>query len=256
MEKLEKLKDLEIEFLYRKGFNDYQIARELEISNSTVFRWRKGKGLPAKNTKPTLQNRPIELSQENKEILCGILLGDGSLQYYPNYRWKSPIFKCDHGSAQKAYAESICNKLSNLGTTLKEYHRIDKRTNKEYTTFTVKTRANQALLPLYNELYSSGTKQITKSFLENFTIKSLAYLYMDDGYADQKTAYICTDAFSQESKEILVQHLKDNFNLNFSIVNHGKYYRLRLSQYDFGRFCTLVSPYIIESLKYKLKTVS
>ena len=51
---------------------------------------------------------------------------------------------------------------------------------------------------------------------------------MDDGYADQKTAYICTDSFSEKSKKILVKYIEDNFGLHFSIVNHGKYYRLRL----------------------------
>lgn len=53
---------------------------------------------------------------------------------------------------------------------------------------------------------------------------------MDDGYADQKTAYICTDSFSDKSKRILVEYIKSKFGLHFSIVNHGKYYRLRLSQ--------------------------
>lgn len=109
---------------------------------------------------------------------------------------------------------------------------------------------------MYNQLYRTGKKEICSEFLKNFTIRSLAYLYMDDGYADQRTAYICTDNFSNESKEILVKYIESNFSLHFSIVNHGKYYRLRLSQYDFLRFKELIEPYMEESLKYKLKTVS
>ena len=109
---------------------------------------------------------------------------------------------------------------------------------------------------MYNQLYSTGKKEVCLDFLRNFTIKSLAYLYMDDGYADQNTAYICTDNFSDESKRILVEYIKSKFGLHFSIVNHGKYYRLRLSQYDFPRFKELIEPYMIESLKYKLRTVS
>jgi hypothetical protein len=42
---------------------------------------------------------------------------------------------------------------------------------------------NPAFLPIYNELYKNRHKEITLEFLQNFTIKSLAYLYMDDGYA-------------------------------------------------------------------------
>lgn len=229
MKKLEQSKNLEMKFFYEKGFNDALIARELNISPSSVFRWRKYNNLPAIRINPLLQNKPLELSQENKEILCGILLGDGCIQYYPKYRWRAPIFKCDHGKAQKLYAEHIYNKLLNMGAKLSIYNRIDKRTNMEYISYTIKTVANPALFPLYNELYSSGTKQITKSFLENFSIKSLAYLYMDDGYADQKTAYICTDNFNIEEQNILIDYLLSKFDLHFSSVNHGKYRRLRLS---------------------------
>jgi hypothetical protein len=109
---------------------------------------------------------------------------------------------------------------------------------------------------MYNQLYNTGKKEICSEFLNNFTIKSLAYLYMDDGYADQNTAYICTDNFSEISKKILVDYIRIHFDLHFSIVNHGKYYRLRLSQYDFPRFKELIESYMIESLKYKLRTVS
>ena len=79
---------------------------------------------------------------------------------------------------------------------------------------------------------------------------------MDDGYSDQNTAYICTDSFSDKSKQILVNYFEKEFSLHFTIVNHGKYYRLRLSQYDFPKFVLLLEPYVIDSLKYKLETVS
>jgi hypothetical protein len=83
---------------------------------------------------------------------------------------------------------------------------------------------------MYNLLYINGKKEITLDFLNNFTIKSLAYLYMDDGYARQKTAYICTDSFSKDSIKILADYIKNNFDLKFSIIKHDKHYRLRLSQ--------------------------
>lgn len=150
----------------------------------------------------------------------------------------------------------LYTKLQSLGSSIRKYSRTDKRTDKEYITYCVSTSSNPYFLNMYNQLYSTGKKEIRLDFLRNFTIKSLAYLYMDDGYADQNTAYICTDNFSDESKRILVKYIENNFGLHFSIVNHGKYYRLRLSQYDFLKFKGLIEPYMIESLKYKLRTVS
>ena len=246
------------EFLlyYNKGMNDYEIARIMGISNSTIFRWRRNLNLPPHYSREKSINKPIELTQENKEILCGTLLGDGSIQYYPKYNWKSPIFKCDHGIGQKEYAELLYDKFINLGASLNEYKRYDKRTNKLYTTYCVKTKANPALFPYFIMLYSTGKKEIVREFLEHFTIKSLAFLYMDDGYYHQDSYYICTDSFSLESIEILVNYIKEKLGLTFTIVKHSSNYRIRLLKQDINKFNSLVSPYIIDSLKYKLKTVS
>lgn len=256
MKKIDVTRKEEFKLLYNQKYNDYDIAEMMNLSDSTIFRWRKEMKLPPNRIRRKSINKETIPTQEQIEILTGTLLGDSSLQYYPKYRWKSPKFKCDHGPQQVEYSILLCNKLHSLGSSIRKYNRIDKRNNKEYKTYCVTTKSNPYFLKMYKLLYGSGKKEICSEFLENFTIKSLAYLYMDDGYADQNTAYLCTDNFSEESKKILIQYIKDNFNLNFSVVNHGKYYRLRLSQYDFSKFKELVGPYIIESLKYKLKTVS
>lgn len=256
MKKINEIRKEEFLVLYKQGLNDYEIAQKMEISDSTIYRWRRSLNLAPHRTKVNGRNKEIIPTKEQLEILTGTLLGDSSLQYYPQYRQRSPLFKCDHGKNQKDYSILLCQKLFSLGSKMKEYKRKDKRNNKEYITYTITTKANPYFFNMFNQLYSTGKKEITLPFLNNFTIKSLAYLYMDDGYADQKTAYLCTDSFSQESRKLLIKYIKETFNLNFTIVNHGKYYRLRLSQKDFNRFCILVKPYIIESLQYKLNTVS
>lgn len=256
MKKISNIRKEEFINLYNQGYNDYEIARIMEVSDSTIFRWRKGMGLAPRMTKLLSRSKKIVPTQEQLEILTGTLLGDSSLQYYPNYKWRNPKFKCDHGPKQEEYAYLLYNKLQSLRSSIKRYTKVDKRTNKEYIVYCVTTSCNPYFLKMYNQLYSTGKKEVCSDFLKNFTIKSLAYLYMDDGYADQKTAFICTNSFSQKSREILVEYIKDNFNLHFSIVKHEKYYRLRLSQYDFPRFVELIKPYVIESLRYKLETVS
>lgn len=256
MEKINEIRKEEFISLYNQGYNDYDIARRMGISDSTTFRWRKSMNLAPNKSRELSRSKEVVPTQEQLEILTGTLLGDSSLQYYPNHRWRTPKFKCDHGGSQEEYANLLYSKLHSLGSSIKKYNRIDKRTNKEYITYCVTTSSNPYFLNMYNQLYSTGKKEICLDFLRNFTIKSLAYLYMDDGYADQKTAYICTDSFSDESKRILVKYIEKKFDLHFSIVNHGKYYRLRLSQYDFPRFKELIGSYVIKSLRYKLRTVS
>lgn len=258
MKKISDFRKEEFKILYNRGLNDYEIAEQMELSKATIFRWRKSLGLQPKGTKPKARNKSIQLSQEEKEILCGTLLGDSSIQYYPKFGWKSPKFKCDHGPQQKEYAELLCYKLKNLNTTLKKYERFDKRTNKVYITYSVNSCFNPELFYYYNELYNTGVKHITETFLKDFTIKSLAYLYMDDGYFhnQSQTAYISTDSFLYEDVILLSQYLKNNFNLHFNLIKVNKGFRLRLLKKDFNKFVSLIKPYIIESLQYKLNSVS
>ena len=57
--------------------------------------------------------------------------------------------------------------------------------------------------------------------------------------------------------EMIVNRDKHNYLYYIMILfKHGKCYKLRLSQYDFPRFKELIEPYMVESLKYKLRTVS
>lgn len=256
MNKISNERKEEFLYYYNKGMNDYEIARTMGISNSTTYRWRKSYNLPPVHSRTESMNKPIFLTQENKEILCGTLLGDSSIQYYPKHRWKSPIFKCEHGGTQEDYTKLLYTKLSNLNTFFKKYTRFDKRTNKEYTTYCVKTSANPALLPYFKLLYSSGKKEICKEFLKDFTYKSLAYLYMDDGYYHQDSYYISTDSFSLNSIETLIQHIETVLNLHFTPIKHGSNYRIRLLKKDIEKFNNMVSVYMIDSLKYKIKTVS
>ena len=256
MKKIEESRKQEFLKYYKRGLNDYEIARIMNISDSTTFRWRKSFGLPPMNTKPSLHAKEIVPTNEQLEILAGTLLGDSSLQYYPKYGWSAPKFKCDHGVAQKGYAILLNNKLKSLGSKLKIYSRLDKRRNTIQTSYTVATGSNPYFHKMYKMLYSSGKKEVCKEILEHFTVVSLAYLYMDDGFFHQGTADICTECFSKESVELLVKFFKEKFNLHFGLSKRNKGYRLRLSICDFQKFKHLINPYVIDSLKYKLNTAS
>lgn len=258
MKKIPEIRKQEFIDYYNKGLNDYEIARAMNISDSTTFRWRKSMNLPPLYTKKLSRSKPIEISDEQYEILCGTLLGDSTLEFYPNIGQRSPRLKCEHGMQQKEYIEHLNAKLSSLGTSIKENHRVDKRNNKHYISYTLRSLANPNFLSLHSILYNNGKKIISKQLLSYFTIKSLAYLYMDDGYYHQDTALICTDCFSEEDLNIMSNFIKEKFDLSFSVVCHGKNHgkRLRLLHKDYKKFCDLVSPYIIESLRYKIKTVS
>lgn len=86
MEKINEIRKEEFISLYNQGYNDYDIARKMEISDSTIFRWRKSMNLTPNRNRESSRSREVIPTQEQLEILTGTLLGDSSLQYYPNHR--------------------------------------------------------------------------------------------------------------------------------------------------------------------------
>ena len=117
MKKINEVRKEEFLLLYNQELNDYEIAERMQLSDSTIFRWRKEYNLPAYKRKMRLRSKSIELTQEQKEILCGTLLGDSSLSYYPKYKQRAPCFRCDHGSLQKEYALFLYNKFKSIAIT-------------------------------------------------------------------------------------------------------------------------------------------
>lgn len=238
---------------YNQGLNDKEIGKNLNISSQTVLKFRKKLNLPSKFKRKSAGT--IEISKEQMELLKGTLLGDSSLQLVQNA--KTPIFTLYHGPNQRSYAKHIAEKLNSIGAKYKEYCRLDKRTLKEQVSCCVITPANASFLELYDNLYKHKKKIVTKEFLEGFTLRSLAYLIMDDGYFSKNTIHICTDSFDDDSLNNMIEYFKKEFDLNFTKEKKTeKHYRLRLKCADFKLFKYLVKPYFLKELQYKLGDVT
>ena len=78
MKKINEIRKEECIRFYNQGYNDYDIARKMELSYSTIFRWRKSMNLTPNRNKELSRNKEIIPTQEQLEILTGTLLGDSS----------------------------------------------------------------------------------------------------------------------------------------------------------------------------------
>jgi len=87
----------------------------------------------------------------------------------------------------------------------------------------------------------------------------LAVWYMDDGSKLASGGYnIFTNSFLKEELDEIIPILSNKFNLKVTIhkrpnkKNNGMYYILYISVKSANIFETLIEPYMIESMKYKL----
>lgn len=234
----------EVEKLVKENKTDREIAQLFGVKPIAVYCFRKRNDVKRDNL---LINKPIKLTKRQLSILTGTLLGDSSLRK-PNI---NPNFSCEHGIKQLEYCKWKYEELKSLNANFSIHKRktIDKRNGKLYESAVCRIPTNSEFLPLYENLYINGIKQITKKFLENFDELSLAVMFMDDGCKHHNSISIATNCFSEEDLILFTKFLKKKFNLEFHICSDHSIYLLTK---DFEHFKEIVLTYMHSSLLYKL----
>lgn len=251
--KLSKIKKEELVSLFEQGLSDYKIAKILNVSAEGVYSYRRRHCI-IRDIDYRVNSIPFVLTSFQKEVLLGTLLGDASLRV--DYQCKNARFSCAHGAKQKEYAEHKAEIFKNLDAKC-NYHKRnipDKRNGKYYEDYTVLMPNNPAFNDLYYAFYKNGKKCIPFELFDNFTGVSLAFMFMDDGCKHGSGYALATNCFTIEDLKKFKAFLYEKFNIDVSI--YEKTHILYIKSKDVKHFTELISPYIIECMKYKLHTVS
>ena len=246
-DKISKIDNQKFEKLFNQGLSDYVIAKELNMSPEGVYSHRmRHKYIRTRNLRV---NEAIELSDFQKQVLIGTMLGDSSMSMSKSM--VSPKIVCMHGVKQKEYCEHKTQIFKSLGAHCTYHKRStpDLRTGICYENYTMSVPANPEFLKYYEAFYRNGIKRIPLELLDNFTEVSLAFMYMDDGCKISQSYSIATNCFTVEEINKFRAFLLSKFNLETSIFkSHILYIRAKSK----GAFESLIKPYIIPCMQYKL----
>lgn len=246
------------------------IAEKLGLCESTVRRIAKKLGLHkneqhldkikkemiiALKGKYRESHKEYSMSQIQRNIIVGSLLGDASLALYG--RSKNAYFR-EHGCIkQLGYRKWKCEQLVSLDFKLDNSGKLHSPSHPIYT-------------ELYNKFYcDTGKKTINQENLDLLDHPiGLACLYMDDGTlvidsSGSKVKYlfprisIYTLCFTQEENELLRQHIQNTFNISLKLKKRpdGKNYILELNRRnEVLDFIEIVRPYVsnIPCMMYKV----
>lgn len=235
------------EELFAEGLTDKEIAKRLNVSPDGVYSFRMRHNYIRENYNIA---KPIELTQFQKEVLMGTMLGDSSFILGKNKI--NPTVSCAHSPAQKEYCEYKTQIFKSLGAVCSYSKRKtpDKRTGKFYESYTMRIPSNPEFLEWRNAFYPKNKKVIPTSLFNYFTAVSLAFMFMDDGAKNGKHAYIiCTNCFSETDVTSFRAMLKEKFNLDTTMLKDNMVYIRTNCQ---RLFENLISPYMIDCMKYKL----
>lgn len=129
------------------------------------------------------------------------------------------------------------------------------KSGKIYSRWHFSTLSLKCLNSYYHKFYQKA-KKVVPNDINKLLISplSLAIWYMDDGYRrnDCRALRISSDSFNYNEQIKLTSCLNSNFTINCKLHKKAGAWNIYIPVKSSDSFCTLVKPYIIPSMRYKL----
>ena len=190
-----------------------------------------------------------DLTKRQREILIGLILGDGNLAK-PSSSNANSRLKVVHGYKQLFYNNWLKKEFESLNSRL-DIYKPSKNTYGKTNMNRMSTHVCEVFTLFYYQSYTPK-KSISKNWLQEISPLSLAIWYQDDGYRNM----LNTQSFTKADLTILKEVLKEKFNLNCNIVEYHKnnkiYYVLNFLGKELDKFNKIIKPLILPEFHYKL----
>lgn len=203
-------------------------------------------------------------SAEVKGALYGTLLGDSTVT-------NRNEFSCEQIS--KKLIEYKGDILKQIAPDLQVYYHSRDRGDKQVIngkiynrniSYVVQTDKHPYFEKYREELYNTGTKQVTMKVLNSLTPEGIALWFMDDGYLDYKASNntrnlrICTDSFDELSIKNIMQYFNDVWQIQTKLYMHNAGYnrapkpRVSFNPENSQKLIVLVHKYFLPEFYYKI----
>lgn len=240
---------------------DKEIAKKYKVTDKSVSAWKKKYNISKIQIKQ--EKFPALLTDEQKEIIDGVLLGDGWLSNpKTGNRNKNSYLGIEHSAEQlsylehlnqalKPYAYNIYNKVRNNPFKTKETH----KKNIELCGF--HTAQLEIFTKLREKWYPQDKKIVPRDL--NLTWRTLAYWFCDDGSnllgkrCIRRHGVLCTNSFSIDDVEFLISKIKEK-NIECSYYLNYNQPLILLQKSTFMNFIENIKNFVtFDCLQHKIK---
>lgn len=203
------------------------------------------------------------LTKEEKNILVGSLLGDGSLRIMRECRF--PAFSVSHGESQKDYVFWKFEKLKKWVRTppWREERIYHKDKSRKTFSWRFQTLSNKIFLDLYKVFYKNGKKIIPKNIelLLKDSPLALSVWLMDDGNKNHQAVFLNTQSFSFDEQYKLAEALNHVYGFNVTVNKHSKskgkqLYRIRINTRSVEKLTYVIKDHLLPNFYYKIPNFS
>lgn len=194
----------------------------------------------------------LKLSQVQREVLVGVLLGDGCLETSDKGRTYRLLI--EQSDKHKQY-------VFHLYETFKEWvltpphERVIVVRGHESKSWSFKTISHASFRFYAHQFYGVNGKKVPTLIHHWLTPMSFTYWYMDDGSIkskESKGVILNTQSFSRSEVNRLAQGLELIFGFQAKERKQKEGYQIYLSGHSYERFRELIEPYLLESMWYKV----
>ena len=191
-----------------------------------------------------MDNTVGSLTEEQKSILIGCLLGDGTMR-----KKKNALLEINHSYKQKALVDWLFSKFKGLVKTYPKW----RKTNGKREAYRFVTQSLSVLTPFYNQFFFEGKKRIPVNLKLDALV--LAVWFMDDGCKSRSSIYLNTQQFLKEEQLFLIDLLYKQFGIESTLNKDKIYSRIRVRTKSVKRFINLVEPFVLKEFRYKFPSV-
>lgn len=198
----------------------------------------------------------LKLSDLQREILIGLLLGDGHLETQNNGR--TYRLKIEHSYLQKEYVDWLYQIFKDWVLTPpkeKEQTVLGIKYNKYYFS----TVSHGAFRFYAQQFYKEKKKVLPRMIKKWLSPVAMAVWFMDDGSIKSKhhrALIINTQSFSKPELQTLIKILEEKFGVKMVLRKQSRkqieIYQLITTSDSVERFVEIIKPHILPSMKYKL----
>ena len=184
------------------------------------------------------------LTQTQRSIIIGSLLGDGYLRIVPGR--SNALFEVNHSFSQKEYVDWKYKELASLCRSGPKM----RRGNGGRIAYRFTTRQMPELTRLYELFYDNGKKNIPGNL--RLDPMMLAVWFMDDGSKCRAwDVYLNTQQFCSEDQE-KCRTMLSHVGIESALNRDKEYWRVRLKKSSLPKFWETIAPHVIPSMTYKL----
>ena len=193
----------------------------------------------------------LRLSDVQREMLVGILLGDACLE--TQNAGRTYRLKIEQGMAHADYVRHLHEVFRDW---VLSPPRPKQRQTRGITTINLafQTVSHEELRPFGELFYQERRKIVPHGIEDLLTARALSYWFMDDGSMksnESKGVLFNTHAFRADEIKRLISAL-DRFGLVAREREQSDGIQIYVSGRSYERFVELVGPYVIEAMRYKV----